>query len=94
VFSFLSGSKITGDRLRPIAAIVFATFFFVTGNICGNAVPVVFCGVENLWTKLGHASGLALAGNGHATAPTFDLLDPITRTELERLFNHAIVVEP
>ena len=39
-------------------------------------------------------AGLALPGNDHPTTPAFDLLDPTTFTELERLFNHAIVVEP
>ncbi len=40
------------------------------------------------------AAGLALPGNDHPTTPAFDLLDPATFTELERLFDHAIVVEP
>ncbi len=40
------------------------------------------------------AAGLALPGDGHATAQAFDFLDPTTSSELERLFEHVIVVEP
>ena len=40
------------------------------------------------------AAGLALPGNGRATAAAFDSPDPATSSELERLFERVIVVEP